>query len=443
MAQDIDRVYQQCDPARPLEPGDSRYVPCEGVRGSGDLVMRLANAIQRSEEPQHLLFAGHRGGGKSTELLRLVHRLSHPPANGEKCFVVYFEADREDVDVNDVDFPDLLLAIIRHIGKALRERAGVELRPTRLSRFVDDFKQLLSSEVEFEKLELSAKIGKFTAAIKSSPNARRDIRKALEPGVSNLIGAANDLIDEASIRLKAQGYRDLVLIVDNLDRIVLRDNPDSPFNTHEQLFINRGTQLAELRCHVVYTLPISMAFSPKVGALVNVFGRRPYVLPMVKVGEPGGGSCPEGMEVMRAMVRNRLRAANVTEAAAFDAPDTLDYLCQMSGGHARNLLVLLCSACDWLDDLPITRSVAEQAVREVSNGFERALNRPEFFEVLRQIDALHDLPGSEHDQLLLYSLSVLEYLNGGVWYAVNPAARLLDKFAPPKRTRSRRAAKPR
>jgi hypothetical protein len=92
-------------------------------------------------------------------------------------------------------------------------------------------------------------------------------------------------------------------------------------------------------------------------------------------------------------------------------------------------------------DLPITRIVAEQVVRDVSNGFERALNRPEFFEVLRQIDALHDLPGSDHDGLLLWTLSVLEYLNGGVWYAVNPAIRLLDKFAPPKPARSRRPAK--
>jgi hypothetical protein len=209
--------------------------------------MRLANEIERSDGPLHLLFAGHRGGGKSTELLRLEHRLSQPPAEGEGFFIVYFEADKEDVDVNDVDFPDLLLAVIRQVGKALRERAGVELRPARLSRFVDDFKQLLGSEVQFERLELDAKIARFTAAIKSSPNVRRDIRKALEPGVSNLIQAANDLLDEASTRLKARGFRDLVLIADNLDRIVLRDIPDSPFNTHEQLFINRGAQLAELR----------------------------------------------------------------------------------------------------------------------------------------------------------------------------------------------------
>src|SRR6266566_883359 len=186
MAQDIARVYQQCDPARPLEAGDARYMSLTGIRGAGDLVTRLANAIRRSDAPLHLLFAGHRGGGKSTELLRLKHDLSTPPEVANGFFVVYFEADHEDVEVNDIDFPDLLLAIIRQVGMALRERAQEELRPIWLNRFLDETKSLLGSEVEFQKLELDAKIARFTAAIKSSPEARREIRKALEPNVSNL-----------------------------------------------------------------------------------------------------------------------------------------------------------------------------------------------------------------------------------------------------------------
>jgi hypothetical protein len=437
MAQDIARLYQQCDPARPLSPGDPRYIPCEGVRGEGDLIAQLTNALRWSDVPLQVLFAGHRGGGKSTELLRLQHALTHPPAGEDRYFVVYFEADSEDVDVNDVDFPDLLFAVIRQVGKALRERVHEELRPSWLSRFVDDLKRLLGSEVDFEKLQLDAKIAKITATIKSSPEARIAIRKALEPNVSNLIVAANDLLDEAVTRLRIKDYRDLVLIVDNLDRIVLRDLPDSQFNTHEHLFINRGAQLAQLRCHVVYTLPISLVFSPKATALVNVFGRRPDVLPMVKIIQSNGTDDPAGMDAMRAIVQRRLAAAQVLEGVAFDTGDALDYVCRMSGGHVRNLLILIRTACTAAGALPLTRRVAEQAVRGMSNDFERALNRPEFFEVLRQIDRSHALPGSDYDQLLLYNLSVLEYLNGAAWYAVNPAVRVLEKLQPPRRSRAR------
>src|SRR4029453_7992211 len=162
---------------------------------------------------------------KSPELLPLPNTVSHPPEGQARFFVVYFEADSEDVDVNDVDFPDLLLAVIRQVGQALRERVHEDLRPSWLSRFVDDLRRMLGSEVDFEKLQLDAKIAKITATIKSSPDARIAIRKALEPNVSNLITATNNLLDEAVTRLRIKGYRDLVPIFANPPLIVLRDPP--------------------------------------------------------------------------------------------------------------------------------------------------------------------------------------------------------------------------
>jgi hypothetical protein len=311
MISDVARLYQQCDPARPLPPGDPRYVlPPEGARGEGDQIVQVTNAMRWSDTPLHLLFAGHRGGGKSTELLRLKEKLANPPAGERRFFVVHFEADEEDIDVNDADVPDLLLSIIRQVGKALREAEGIDLRPTWLTKYVDGLKALLGSEVEFQQLQLDLKIAKFTAAIKSSPDERRKIRDALEPNVSNILSAANELLDEAVIRLKKKGYANLALIVDNLDRIVLRDVPGSQFNTHEQLFINRGDQLAQIGCHVIYTLPISMVFSPRATALVNVFGQQPAVLPMVKVADRYGKDA-EGLKVMRDLVLKRLSAADV------------------------------------------------------------------------------------------------------------------------------------
>lgn len=252
----------------------------------------------------------------------------------------------------------------------------------------------------------------------------------MEPNVSNLIQAANELLNEAIITLRVKQYRDLVIIVDNLDRIVLRDL-ENGMTTHDRLFLNRGVQLHALNCHVVYTLPISMVFSPNATALAAIFSRRPDVLPMVKVINVDGTDSLAGMNAMCDIVRRRLAGANVEEQEAFDSTDTLKYLCRMSGGHIRNLLILIRSSCTTAGKLPLTHAIVEQAIRSIRNDFERALNRPVFFEVLREIDRLKALPGSEHDQLLLYNLSVLEYLNGDVWYAVNPAVRELDKFNPP------------
>lgn len=55
--------------------------------------LELGREILFSDEPSYQLYAGHRGAGKSTELLRLK---SYLEAND--CFVVYFAADEEDID---------------------------------------------------------------------------------------------------------------------------------------------------------------------------------------------------------------------------------------------------------------------------------------------------------------------------------------------------------
>jgi hypothetical protein len=82
MAQDIARVYQQCDPAKPLKSGDPRYVSfTESVgRAIGDTLSKCDSPLRRAAA---YAFAGHRGGGKSTELLRLEDKLSNPPADTE------------------------------------------------------------------------------------------------------------------------------------------------------------------------------------------------------------------------------------------------------------------------------------------------------------------------------------------------------------------------
>ncbi len=426
MAHDIALLFQQCDPSESLPPGDKRYVTCEGVRGN-DVVMELAKVIGYSKKTVCRLLTGHRGGGKSTELRRLQQELEHPSYAGRKFFVVYFEADEEDIDVNDVDFPDLLLAIVRQVGFALRCRLSIELTPSWWVKFIDGLKGLLGSELEFDKLALDVKIAKLTATIKNSPKARDEIRKALEPNTSNLIKAANDFIAEANLRLRDQGQGSLVVIVDNLDRIVLRDL-DPRRTTHDHLFLHRGPQLKALDCHLVYTLPITMVFLPQAGALTNVFDSQPYVIPMIKVIHPDGSDNPAGLKAMREVVLKRLARANITEGDAFDTLGTLDDLCRKSGGHLRNLLILLQSACISTGNLPLKQSDVAKAFGEMENGFERSLIRPSIFETLRQIDLTHELSGGEHDSILLYNLSVLEYMNGRVWYAVNPAVRNLAKF---------------
>ena len=71
----------------PLPAGSPFYVELKAVRADADVCQDLGRKITRSlpTDYTHQLYTGHRGGGKSTELLRLKKYLEQ-----KNCFVVYF-----------------------------------------------------------------------------------------------------------------------------------------------------------------------------------------------------------------------------------------------------------------------------------------------------------------------------------------------------------------
>jgi hypothetical protein len=54
----------------------------------------------------------------------------------------------------------------------------------------------------------------------------------------------------------------LVIIVDGLEKMSLRTIGDK-ITTHDRLFINRSSQLASLSANIVFTVPISLYYSPQ------------------------------------------------------------------------------------------------------------------------------------------------------------------------------------
>ncbi|MGK7921115.1 MAG: ATP-binding protein, partial [Trichodesmium sp.] len=81
----LKRLFNAFKPFEPLQPGSRVYVDCREVRGDGDVIEDLATNIELSDNNTCQLYAGHRGAGKSTELLRLKEYLEI-----HKYFVVYF-----------------------------------------------------------------------------------------------------------------------------------------------------------------------------------------------------------------------------------------------------------------------------------------------------------------------------------------------------------------
>ena len=247
--------------------------------------------------------------------------------------------------------------------------------------------------------------------------------------MSNLL-VNRSLLSSAEVSARRNGRAGLVLIVDGLDKLVRRDLGNGN-NTHDRLFIDRSEQLASLRAHTVYTVPISLIYSPRFGQLQQSIGEHNAPVSMIRL-RPGREvpvtPASLGMAKMREMVEKRCAYARTTLANAFDHVDTLNHLCEMSGGHPRHLMMFLQAACNELDDLPITRKAADKAVRKYGNALLREVPDAAWDALAKFDSPQKDIPKDDLHQQMLFLLFVFEYMNGEMWYEVNPVLRTLERY---------------
>ncbi|MGV0105169.1 hypothetical protein NSTCB13_03881 [Nostoc sp. DSM 114160] len=103
----------------------------------------------------------------------------------------------------------------------------------------------------------------------------------------------------------------------------------------------------------------------------------------------------------------------------FDNSDTLERLCRVSGGHLRNLLMLL-FRCLQQEDPPLSRECVDRVIKQRRNELTLAIT-PDEWEVLREVAQKKSLRGHERYELLLRSMFVFEYRNeDGSWFDINP-----------------------
>ncbi|HEY9728099.1 MAG TPA: P-loop NTPase fold protein [Chroococcales cyanobacterium] len=426
--------FKACNPAKTLVVGNPEdrqyYIDFSSVRG-GRIIEALGRTIVRlsPDEPTCQLFTGHIGCGKSTELFRLKAQLEQ-----HEFHVVYFESSK-DLDMADVDISDILLSIARSVSENL-ESIGIHLKPQYFARLFNDIKGFLQTPIELStEAELSVGIAKITAKTKDSPQLRDQLRQHLEPRTKSILEAINEEILERAIEeLKRRGKKGLVVIVDNLDRVDPRPVP-SGRSQPEYLFIDRGSQLRGLKCHVVYTLPLALMFSNEYEALKNRLGAgvAPKVLPMVPVRLRDGRESPKGMALLKQLVLARAFPGVEPQARlelmpeVFDEPATLDRMCRVSGGHVRHLLGLLYN-CLQQEDPPFSRSCLESVIKGYRDDLTLAVDEQEW-ELLLQVVQQQHVKGEKEYQVLLRSMFVYEYRDDlGRWFGVNPALAETARF---------------
>jgi hypothetical protein len=425
-------LYQAFSP-EPLTPDQvSLYVDLNKARGRMDVVQRLSSRIRLSNQPVSQVLAGHKGSGKSTELMRLQAELQRDD-NGKRYFTVLIKAEA-DIDKNDVDFPDVLIALIRQLATQLRERESIQLKPGYFSDRWERIKGLLGSEVDFGSMSLDAGMLKISSTIKSSPDAREKIRALLEPDTNNWLMAANEVIQQANAELAKKGYDGLVALVDDLDKMIIRPKADAGCSTAEYLFVHRAAQLTAFACHTVYTLPLSLAYSHHEQTIKSNFGAVP-VVPMVKISTPPpkSKSNSTGISSLRDVVKLRCEAAGAEIGQLFNNDRTQTEIIKLSGGQPSELMAIIQDAI-LASDLPIGAESLARVRRERERSYARTLRRGHW-PILEEVRETGWYQRSDETENLFRELidsrAILQYVNDREWYALNP---MVANLEPPRQT---------
>jgi hypothetical protein len=388
----------------------------------------MERTIRRSTGPTCQLLSGHRGTGKTTELFRLHnHLLTSEP----RYFVVYCEVDQY-IDLNDVEYTDVLLAIVQQLWKEA-EYQGLSLQSSEGEGVLDDLENILRTPIEASGEAHRIDMARLGVNIKLNPNVRHLLRQYLRPRATHFLDVVNRVIERAQAHFQAQGYTGLVVIVDKLDRMFRHWLQNAEQSSHDALFVDTARPLSSVACHVIYTVPPTLLYSPNGAKLAALYDTHPYVLPMIPVTTRSGATYERGVMKLHEIVQRRLSHAGTTSEAAFEAPQIWRRLCMVSGGYLRSLMALVQAATNYLDDLPITAEAIEQVIRDIRDSYVRSIRGPYQWQLLAEVATTKQITTSGDCLQLLESLAVLEYRDSeGPWYDVNPLireTRAFDTFA--------------
>lgn len=414
-ARTIDETYRACNPDQPLQPDDDRYVDLTESRGTRQIAKSIARNIARSEHNAQikLLFTGHRGSGKTTELLRLQKELEE-----NSFFTIYMDTE-ELLDLVSLSYLDVLVAIAKQVQANL-DASGMPLAEDLLNSIASWFAECIVEETQDAEMQgcvdTEAKAGsripffaelfaRVTASFKAGSSRRETIRQNLGREISVFMDRLNLLISTARETVRQKGFADLVLIVDGMEKMHY-DLSKEGVSTHSELFIRHAEQLRSPQCHIIYTVPVSLAYNQNLGADFDAV----YVLPMVK-------NDAQGISKLIEIVQQRVETELV-----FSAPELVECLARASGGAVRDLMRLVRMATE-TDSERIAAADVEYAVSTLRKEYDRLI-RHEDIASLRRIQKDRRSQGGDEDAARLLNLRiVLEYQNGDRWADIHPVVR--------------------
>jgi hypothetical protein len=398
----------------------------------------IAGFLDRNEKVK-VLFFGHGGTGKSTELTKLQEELA-----GKFLFVNLNVA--KEVQPSQVTIENLLVLIVEAVARQCRENLTIDLNEKTLQAVYHWFSETFKTEDTTSGAEIKAGAGistkdalwgkllgvgaSLTADIRSgSKTVHRTITKE-NKRLAELSHHCNLLISEACLSARSKS-RELVLVVESLDK--------APICVGEEVFIHNSGPLADLSCKCVFAAPIWLLCNPRASAIDAPFKKT--ILPMIKVRNVDGTPDNAGREVIKSILGKRMDLQQLVDGGGDGK--AIGLAIDMTGGVLRHLFDVLLTAAATAEYALLRKRraapvIVEDDVRYALDQLKSDLIRrlgvlglPEEYQkkditTQSMLDRLREivkapckLDSDQINLLLIEAHAVVEY-NGSGWHAAHP-----------------------
>ncbi len=375
------------------------------VERESKFINRLKNTfLSSTDQPIKVLFSGHIGSGKSSELFKLKQDLDND------FFMIYYSI-KEYMNLSGTDTSALMETIAKKLKKTADEK-NVKLE----QNLIESLEKWKSSERQVsyrdEKRTGAAGFGGNLGVVKAGGEIQTEKGTKTEevweqgPNFNELILSINELIDA----LRKSQKKEPVIIIDDIDKLDLADA--------EELFLKYSRTLTLPNCKIVYTIPIALLYSDHYRQIEN-FYHKVCLLPISKVKKKDGTSNEEGMDKIRKIVERRI-------PIDLFGKGILDKIIMDGGGVVRDTIRILyecCLICVSEEKPVIDKRAANEAASILKNEFLRQIPEDLYRKLIEVKNSKTKRPNVNRElQRLLYCQGVLEYSNDDTWYDVHPLA---------------------
>ncbi len=370
-----------------------------------------------------LFVAGHRGSGKSSEILKWVEKI-----NNHNCyFCVICNVDKE-LDLGTVEYVDVLTFQLEKLLDRLNQE-NIKVDDTIISIMNSWFTETVReiNEKSEDKIDIEsgveAKVGvlsllnifaKLRASVSSSNQRSEVVRTTMKNRFSDFSDKFNLFVADVKHELQQQGKaRDVLFIIDGLEKSWSTE-------TRRKIIIEESNRIQQIVANTLFTLPIElMKEEPK---LIK-FGKVKS-FPFVKLINSDNTFNEKAISRFEEFVYKRI------SPELFDKPETVRKAIMFGGGSPRELLRILEYASMYSVTGKIDEEALDKGIKDLSSVMARHLS-PADFKLLKDLLEMNKksepVPFLDGIQELLENLIVFEY-NDGSHKRVNPVVEASELY---------------